>query len=82
MKMTKKIVLAAAALPLILGTASAYAYGGGDKGDHKGMHGKCGGFDKPQSAHPKKPSLHVSGESPLFGALVFHLGRLYSLAEI
>ncbi|WP_060983411.1 CpxP family protein [Vibrio splendidus] len=46
MKMTKKIVLAAAALPLILGTASAYAYGGGDKGDHKGMHGKCGGFDK------------------------------------
>lgn len=46
MKMTKKLVLAAAALPLIFGTASAYAYGGGDKGDHKGMHGKCGGFDK------------------------------------
>ncbi|RPE98358.1 protein CpxP [Vibrio crassostreae] len=45
MKMTKKLVLAAAALPLIFGTASAYAYGG-DKGDHKGMHGKCGGFDK------------------------------------
>ena len=46
MKMTKKLVLAAAALPLIFGTASAYAYGGGDKGDHKGMLGKCGGFDK------------------------------------
>lgn len=46
MKMTKKLVLAAAALPLIFGTASAYAYGGGDKGDQKGMHGKCGGFDK------------------------------------
>ena len=46
MKMTKKLVLAAAALPLMLGTASAFAYGGGDKGDHKGMHGKCGGFDK------------------------------------
>lgn len=46
MKMTKKLVLAAAALPLMLGTASAYAFGGGDKGDHKGMHGKCGGFDK------------------------------------
>jgi protein CpxP len=46
MKMTKKLVLAAAALPLVFGTASAYAYGGGDKGDHKGMHGKCGGFDK------------------------------------
>ncbi|MGR5389927.1 CpxP family protein [Vibrio crassostreae] len=46
MKMTKKLVLAAAALPLIFGTASAYAYGGGDKGDHKGMHGKCSGFDK------------------------------------
>ncbi|XNH05072.1 CpxP family protein [Vibrio cyclitrophicus] len=46
MKMTKKLVLAAAALPLIFGTASAYAYGGGDKSDHKGMHDKCGGFDK------------------------------------
>ncbi|MEZ9441770.1 CpxP family protein [Vibrio sp. 10N.222.54.F12] len=46
MKMTKKLVLVAAALPLMLGTASAFAYGGGDKGDHKGMHGKCGGFDK------------------------------------
>ena len=46
MKMTKKLVLAAAALPLMLGTASAFAYGGGDKGDHKGMYGKCGGFDK------------------------------------
>ncbi len=42
MKMTKKLVLVAAALPLMLGTASAFAYGGGDKGDHKGMHGKCG----------------------------------------
>ncbi|MEZ8743603.1 CpxP family protein [Vibrio sp. 10N.239.312.C11] len=46
MKMTKKLVLVAAALPLMLGTASAFAYGGGDKGDHKSMHGKCGGFDK------------------------------------
>ena len=46
MKMTKKLILTAAALPLMLGTASAFAYGGGDKGDHKGMHGKCGGFDK------------------------------------
>ncbi|MEZ9343311.1 CpxP family protein [Vibrio cyclitrophicus] len=46
MKMTKKLVLAAAALPLIFGTVSAYAYGGGDKSDHKGMHDKCGGFDK------------------------------------
>ncbi|MEZ8039926.1 CpxP family protein [Vibrio sp. 1F263] len=46
MKMTKKLVLVAAALPLMLGTASAFAYGGGDKGDYKGMHGKCGGFDK------------------------------------
>ncbi|MGF1752592.1 CpxP family protein [Vibrio makurazakiensis] len=45
MKMTKKLVLAAAALPLIFGTASAYAFGGG-KGDHKDMRGKCGGFDK------------------------------------
>ncbi|PMG65449.1 CpxP family protein [Vibrio lentus] len=46
MKMTKKLVLAAAVLPLMLGTASAFAYGGGDKGDQKGMDGKCGGFDK------------------------------------
>ncbi|MBW3697312.1 periplasmic repressor CpxP [Vibrio sp. T187] len=45
MKMTKKLVLAAAALPLVFGTASAYAFGGG-KGDHKDMRGKCGGFDK------------------------------------
>ncbi|WP_394249159.1 CpxP family protein [Vibrio profundi] len=44
MKMTKKLVLAAAALPLVFGTASAYAFGG--KGEHKDMRGKCGGFDK------------------------------------
>ncbi len=44
MKMTKKLVLAAAAIST-LGTASAF-HSGGDKGDHKGMHGKCGGFDK------------------------------------
>ncbi|MGF1711633.1 CpxP family protein [Vibrio kagoshimensis] len=46
MKMTKKLVLAATALPLMLGTASAYAFGGGDKGHHEGFKGKCGGFDK------------------------------------
>lgn len=44
MKNVKKIIIAAAVLPLALGTASAYAFGG--KGDHKGGydgHGKCGG---------------------------------------
>ncbi|MEZ8063432.1 MULTISPECIES: CpxP family protein [Vibrio] len=46
MKMTKKLVLVAAVLPLMFGATTAYAYGGIDKGDHKGMHGKCGGFDK------------------------------------
>lgn len=44
MKMTKKLVLAAVVLPLTLGTASAFAFGG--KGHHKGMGGECGGFDR------------------------------------
>ncbi|MGF1843668.1 CpxP family protein [Vibrio clamense] len=45
MKNAKKIILAAVVLPLTLGTASAFAFGGG-KGHHKGPDGKCGGFDK------------------------------------
>lgn len=48
MKLAKKMVLMAAALPLVLGSASAWAFGG--KGHHKGGHdfgGKCGmGMDK------------------------------------
>ncbi|NVD05462.1 CpxP family protein [Vibrio sp. JPW-9-11-11] len=41
MKLAKKVVLAAAVLPLALGTASAYAFGGKD---HKrGGPGECGG---------------------------------------
>jgi len=45
MKLAKKVVLAAAVLPLALGTASAYAFGGKD---HKrGGPGECGGgFDR------------------------------------
>ncbi|WED21663.1 CpxP family protein [Vibrio sp. JC009] len=48
MKTVKKIVLAAAVLPLALGTASAYAFGG-KQGGGKGFNdfgGKCGGFDR------------------------------------
>ncbi|BCL68295.1 periplasmic repressor CpxP [Vibrio nigripulchritudo] len=48
MKLAKKMVLMAAALPLVLGSASVMAFGG--KGHHKGGHefgGKCGvGLDK------------------------------------
>ncbi|MCW8333919.1 CpxP family protein [Vibrio sp. SCSIO 43135] len=44
MKTAKKLVLAAVVLPLTLGTASAFAFGGKDHG--KGMGGKCGGFDR------------------------------------
>jgi protein CpxP len=50
MKNAKKLVLAAAALPMIFGTASAYAFGGKHGGqdgfDGKGFGGKCGGFDR------------------------------------
>ncbi|POC01068.1 stress adaptor protein CpxP [Vibrio vulnificus] len=41
MKLAKKMVLAAVVLPLTLGTASAFAFGGG-KGHHKGPDGECG----------------------------------------
>lgn len=45
MKLAKKMVLAAVILPLTLGTASAFAYGG--KGHHKGQDGECGmGMDR------------------------------------
>lgn len=44
MNMTKKLVLAVAVLPLALGTASAYAFGGKD--GKKGGKGECGGFDR------------------------------------
>ncbi len=44
MKTAKKLVLAAVVLPLTLGTASAFAFGGKD---HKGGHGDCGkGMDR------------------------------------
>ncbi|USD65462.1 CpxP family protein [Vibrio sp. SCSIO 43136] len=48
MKFAKKMVIAAAVLPIALGSASAYAFGGKDGGrDGKGFHNKCGGgFDK------------------------------------
>jgi len=48
MKLAKKLVIAAAALPIALGSASAFAYGGGKGGHHggKGMGGQCGGMDK------------------------------------
>ncbi len=43
MKMTKKLVLAAVAVPLVFGSATAFAFGG--KGDFKGK-GECrGGSD-------------------------------------
>ncbi|MGR2869049.1 CpxP family protein [Vibrio vulnificus] len=41
MKLAKKMVLAAVVLPLTLGTASAFAFGGG-KGHHKGPDGERG----------------------------------------
>ncbi|MEX0335601.1 CpxP family protein [Vibrio tubiashii] len=45
MKMAKKLVVAAVVLPLTLGTASAFAFGGKD--GKKGGHGECGGgFDR------------------------------------
>jgi protein CpxP len=45
MNMTKKLVLAAAIIPLTFATASAYAFGG--KSDNNRGHGKCsGGFDR------------------------------------
>ncbi|MFA0088502.1 CpxP family protein [Vibrio sp. 10N.261.51.F12] len=49
MKLAKKLVLAAAVLPLTFATASALAYGG--QGDHhgkggKGSDGQCGGLDR------------------------------------
>ncbi|CAK4069874.1 MULTISPECIES: CpxP family protein [Vibrio] len=45
MKMAKKLVVAAVVLPLTLGTASAFAFGGKDH--KKGGHGECGGgFDR------------------------------------
>lgn len=48
MKTAKKLVLAAAVLPLALSTASAYAFGGKHGGgkDFRDFGGKCGGFDK------------------------------------
>ncbi|TMX45393.1 CpxP family protein [Vibrio sp. Hep-1b-8] len=48
MKLAKKVVLAAAVLPLALGTASAYAFGGKDHNNGgNGRHGECGGgFDR------------------------------------
>lgn len=42
MKMTKKIVIAAAALPMIFATASAYAFGGKGGPDMDGHRGKGG----------------------------------------
>ncbi|PMJ90441.1 CpxP family protein [Vibrio sp. 10N.261.55.A7] len=45
MNTTKKLVLAAAIIPLTFATASAFAFGG--KSDHDRGHGKCsGGFDR------------------------------------
>ncbi|MBD1564591.1 CpxP family protein [Vibrio sp. S12_S33] len=41
MNMTKKMVLAAVVLPLTLGTASVFAYGGG-KGQYKRSDDECG----------------------------------------
>ncbi len=49
MKLAKKMVIAAAVLPIAFGSASAFAFGGGKGGDHKGGHDfvkKCGGMDK------------------------------------
>ncbi|MGF1750876.1 CpxP family protein [Vibrio cionasavignyae] len=47
MKLTKKLVLAAAILPLTFATASALAYGGKGGSHHgKGGDGQCGGFDR------------------------------------
>ncbi len=45
MKSAKKLVLAAVVLPLTLGAASAFAFGGKDH--HKGPNGECGmGMDR------------------------------------
>ncbi|MDF4886414.1 CpxP family protein, partial [Vibrio parahaemolyticus] len=45
MKSAKKLVLAAVVLPLTLGAASAFAYGG--KNHHKGPRDECGmGMDR------------------------------------
>ncbi|MCA2470508.1 CpxP family protein, partial [Vibrio alginolyticus] len=45
MKSAKKLVLAAVVLPLTLGTASAFAFGGKDH--HKGPRDECGmGMDR------------------------------------
>lgn len=49
MKLAKKMVIAAAVLPIAFGSASAFAFGGGKGGDHKGGNDfakKCGGMDK------------------------------------
>ncbi|NOI66245.1 CpxP family protein [Vibrio sp. 99-8-1] len=49
MNKTKKIVIAAAVLPMMFATASAYAFGGKDGGrgmDRDGFGGKCGGMDR------------------------------------
>ena len=46
MKMAKKLVIAAVVLPLTLGTASAFAFGGKDH--KKGGHGECGGGFNPK----------------------------------
>ncbi len=45
MKPAKKLILAAVVLPLTLGTASAFAFGGKDH--HKGPRDECGpGMDR------------------------------------
>lgn len=41
MNTAKKMVLAAVVLPLTLGTASAWAFGGGGKDNHKGPRDEC-----------------------------------------
>lgn len=46
MKMVKKLAVAAVILPLTLGTASAFAFGGKDH--KKGGHGECGGGFNPK----------------------------------
>lgn len=47
MNTAKKMVLAAVVLPLTLGTASAWAFGGGGKDNHKGPRDECrGGLDR------------------------------------
>ncbi len=46
MKTTKKLVIAAAALPMLFATASAFAFGGKGGSDMDGHHGKFRSFDK------------------------------------